>query len=103
MDRSNQRKPLSYDRHSAVSKGQPDRVSQPSDRPSTNSEVGERLVALVAIGFGTMVVPLDSSVNIDFPFITEALGRPIDAIQWIVICFVLANSSLMLVFGRLGD
>ena len=50
-----------------------------------------------------MVVPLDSSVNIDFPFITEALGRPIDAIQWIVICFVLANSSLMLVFGRLGD
>ena len=50
-----------------------------------------------------MVVPLDSSVNIAFPFITEAFGRPIDAIQWIVICFVLANSSLMLVFGRLGD
>lgn len=58
---------------------------------------------MLAIGLGTLVGPLDSSVNIAFPRITQDLGIQIESIQWVVICFVLTNTSLMLVFGKLGD
>lgn len=55
------------------------------------------------IGFGTLVGPLDSAVNIAFPDITSDLGIPLQSIQWVVICYVLTYASLLLVFGRLGD
>lgn len=55
------------------------------------------------IGFGTLIGPLDSAVNIAFPDITRAFGIPLQSIQWVVICYVLTYASLMLVFGRLGD
>lgn len=54
-------------------------------------------------GLGTMVVPLDAAVNVAFPDITRAFGLSIPRIQWIVIVYMLAQTSLMLVFGRLGD
>ncbi|MEX2616998.1 MAG: MFS transporter [Alphaproteobacteria bacterium] len=55
------------------------------------------------IGFGTLVGPLDSAVNIAFPDITSDLDIPLPSIQWVVICYVLTYASLLLVFGRLGD
>jgi len=58
---------------------------------------------LVLVGLGTSVVPLDTAVNIAFPKITESLGVPVEMIQWVVICYVLTYSSLMLAFGRVGD
>ncbi len=57
----------------------------------------------VVIGLGTLIAPLDSSVNIAFPDITQSFAIALPSIQWIVICFVLTYGSLMLVFGRLGD
>lgn len=60
-------------------------------------------VAIMAVGLGTLIVPLDSSVNIAFPDITRHFDISINAIQWVVICYVLTYSSLMLVFGKLGD
>jgi MFS family permease len=58
---------------------------------------------LLIVGLGTLVVPLDSAVNIDFPAIVERFGLPIPMIQWIVIAYVLTQTSLMLTFGRIGD
>jgi len=58
---------------------------------------------LLIVGLGTVVVPLDSAVNIDFPAIVARFGLPIPMIQWIVISYVLTQTSLMLTFGRLGD
>ena len=55
------------------------------------------------MALGTSVVPLDSSVNFAFPFITRAFGLPIPAIQWVVISYTLTYAALMLVFGRVGD
>jgi MFS family permease len=55
------------------------------------------------IGLGTSIVPLDTAVNIAFPAITQNLGVPIGAIQWIVIAYVLTYASLLLAFGRIGD
>jgi EmrB/QacA subfamily drug resistance transporter len=60
-------------------------------------------MGLVVVGLGTLTAPLDSSVNIAFPAITRAFDAPLDMIQWLVICYVLTYSSLMLVFGKLGD
>ena len=58
---------------------------------------------LIIIAIGTLIVPLDTSVNIAFPAITAhfELGRT--GIQWVVICYVLTYGSLMLGIGRLGD
>ena len=58
---------------------------------------------VLLVGVGTSVVPLDTAVNIAFPEITGNFGLPIQAIQWVVICYVLTYSSLMLAFGRAGD
>lgn len=63
-----------------------------------------RAVAQAALlGLGSATVPFDASVNIAFPSITESFALPIDAIQWVVIFYMLAHSALMLAFGRLGD
>lgn len=59
--------------------------------------------AFSAIGLGTLVVPLDSSVNVAFPFITAAFGVPHSAIQWVIVCYVISYATLLLVFGRVGD
>lgn len=58
---------------------------------------------LVIIAIGTMIVPLDTSVNIAFPAITERFELGRTGIQWVVICYVLTYGSLMLAFGALGD
>ena len=67
----------------------------------TNSR--RRLIGLVAIGSGILIGPLDTAVNIAFPYIVRDFGQPMTMIQWVVICYVLTYGSLMLVFGKLGD
>jgi EmrB/QacA subfamily drug resistance transporter len=62
-----------------------------------------QVMGLVLVGLGTSVVPLDTAVNIAFPAITGSFGLPVEMIQWVVICYVLTYSSLMLAFGRAGD
>jgi EmrB/QacA subfamily drug resistance transporter len=64
---------------------------------------GVSLWPLLVVGLGTLVVPLDSAVNIDFPFIVRHFDLPIPMIQWVVISYVLTQTSLLLVFGRIGD
>lgn len=58
---------------------------------------------LLIVGLGTLVVPLDSAVNIDFSAIVRRFGLPIPMIQWVVIAYVLTQTALMLTFGRIGD
>ncbi len=60
-------------------------------------------IGLLAIATGTLAAPLDSAVNIAFPSITRAFGLAVEDIRWVVIAYVLTYSSLMLVFGKLGD
>lgn len=62
-----------------------------------------RVWPLLIVGLGTLVVPLDSAVNIDFSAIVARFGLPIPMIQWIVIAYVLTQTALMLTFGRIGD
>lgn len=62
-----------------------------------------RITPLLIVGLGTVVVPLDSAVNIGFPAIVAHFALPIPMIQWIIIAYVLTQTALMLSFGRLGD
>jgi len=62
-----------------------------------------RALGLLVVGTGSLITPLDSSVNIAFPYIVGDFGEPMAMIQWVVICYVLTYASLMLVFGKLGD
>ena len=61
------------------------------------------LARVFIVGLGTLVVPLDSSVNVGFPAIVAAFTLAVPDIQWVVIAYVLTQTSLLLVFGRVAD
>jgi MFS family permease len=61
------------------------------------------LSRVLVVCIGTLVVPLDSMVNLDFPSIILRFDLGIPDIQWLVISYTLTHASLLLVFGRIGD
>jgi EmrB/QacA subfamily drug resistance transporter len=58
---------------------------------------------LIVVCIGNLIGPLDSSVNVAFPAITAAFDIAITDIQWIVISYIIAQSSLTIAFGKIGD
>lgn len=58
---------------------------------------------LLIVCLGTSVAPLDFAINMAFPSIAAELGRETADVRWIVIAYVLTYSSLLLIFGKLGD
>lgn len=60
-------------------------------------------LGLAVVCTGALVGPFDTTVNTAFPVITGAFALGPRDIQWVVIAFVLAQSSLALAFGHLGD
>jgi EmrB/QacA subfamily drug resistance transporter len=61
------------------------------------------LLRVLLVCVGTLVVPFDSMVNLDFPSIIQRFALGIPDIQWVVISYTLTHASLLLVFGRIGD
>ena len=59
--------------------------------------------ALLIVCLGALLAPLDSTVNTAFPVITASFGLPLRDIQWVVVSYVIAQTSLTIVFGRIGD
>ena len=55
------------------------------------------------IGLGVSLVPLDFSVNVAFPEITNAFSLPTQSIRWIPFSYVLTYGLLVIGFGALGD
>src|ERR1051326_2212023 len=59
---------------------------------------------LVAIGTGSLMSGLDSSIsNTVLPVISRALQADVAAVEWVVAIYLLVLSGLVLVFGRLSD
>ena len=58
---------------------------------------------LAVLTLGTLVYPLDSSVNVGFPYIIEHFAVPMSATRLLVVSFTLTSASLLLVCGRIGD
>jgi MFS family permease len=72
--------------------------------PTSLSQQPRRLLyGLFVICLGTLLGPLDTSVNVAFPLITATFGLAISDIQWIIASFIIAQSGLTLAFGQLGD
>ena len=59
--------------------------------------------AVFVIGLGVSLVPLDFSVNVAFPAITNAFSLPTQSIRWIPFSYVLTYGLLVIGFGALGD
>ena len=58
---------------------------------------------LLIVGLGVVAVPLDSSVNVAFPYITGHFSIPVSDTRLIVVSFILTTISLLLIAGRGGD
>jgi EmrB/QacA subfamily drug resistance transporter len=59
---------------------------------------------LAAVGVGTIMSPLDSSVvNIALPTITDIFNTTLPISEWVAMAYLLTISSLLLTYGRLGD
>ncbi len=58
---------------------------------------------MTVVCLGAMVAPLDTAVNVAFPAIVSAFNVPARQIVWVVVAFVLTQSVVSLLFGRLGD
>lgn len=65
---------------------------------------GRRNLILINACVITFMATIDGSiVNIALPTIAASLGVGISAVQWVVTTYLLAVSSLLLVWGRLSD
>jgi EmrB/QacA subfamily drug resistance transporter len=59
---------------------------------------------LLAIGVGTFMTALDTSVaNTVLPVIGQSFNKTIASVEWVVTIYLLVLSGLLLSFGRLGD
>ncbi len=61
------------------------------------------IFALLIVGLGASIAPLDFSVNVAFPAITQAFGLDTQAIRWIPLSYVLTYGVLVIGFGAIGD
>lgn len=60
--------------------------------------------AFTAVSIGVFMSTLDVSiVNISLPRIMTGVNTGFDAVQWVVLAYLLTITSLLLVFGRLAD
>jgi EmrB/QacA subfamily drug resistance transporter len=69
-----------------------------------DNHIESRWPVLLAVGIGTFMSALDSSVvNTILPLIRDILKSDIVTIEWVVTIYLLVVSGLLLTFGRLGD
>lgn len=67
-------------------------------------ENSKRWWILVVIGVFAFMSNLDSSiVNVALPVMSKSLGVPMNQISWVVSIYLVLLSSLLLLFGKLGD
>ena len=75
----------------------------PNSSPAANASPFLNLLAVLAVGLGASVGPLDFAVNVAFPAISEAFQIQTQTIRWVALFYVLTYGSLVLWFGALGD
>jgi MFS family permease len=63
-----------------------------------------RAVIVAALAFGAYMAALDNSiVNAVLPVVADSFHTDLAAIEWVVTSYLLVQSALLLMFGRLGD
>jgi MFS family permease len=61
------------------------------------------IVALLIVGLGASIAPLDFSVNVALPAISRAFDLDTQEIRWIPLGYVFTYGLLVIGFGALGD
>lgn len=70
----------------------------------TEASGTDKWLVLAAVGIGTFMTALDSSVvNVILPLVREALKSDFSSTEWVVTIYLLVLSGLLLSFGRVGD
>ncbi|WP_246134617.1 MFS transporter [Nitrospirillum amazonense] len=73
------------------------------DQPVTVAPVGTRWV-LAALSLCVLLSSLGTSVaNVALPTLARALGAPFQQVQWVVLAYLLAMTTLIVSVGWLGD
>ena len=71
---------------------------------AAGAPIANKWAVLTAVGLGTFLCVLDSSVvNISLPTMTRELRTDTTTIQWVVMAYLLVITGLLLSFGRLAD
>ncbi|MCC6147806.1 MAG: MFS transporter [Anaerolineaceae bacterium] len=66
--------------------------------------IDRKWLVLVAIGTGSFMATLDSSiVNTILPILRDAFNSNVAAIEWVITVYLLVITGFLLTFGRLGD
>ncbi len=80
-------------------------MTTPPTVPATNNVATPGPYKIVgATSFGVFLSALDASiVNVSLVTIKDSLGVGIDAIQWVVVAYLLIMTSVMPLMGKLGD
>jgi EmrB/QacA subfamily drug resistance transporter len=84
---------------------EPASSSQHDQQVERNAQrVDPKWWVLLAIGIGTFMTALDTSVvNTILPIINQTFRSDIASVEWVVIIYLLLVSGMLLSFGRLGD
>jgi len=78
--------------------------SQSAESPACTAPTPDPRAVIAVLMAGTFLAPLDSSiVNIALPAIATVFEVRLAAVGWVATAYLLTNSSLVLIMGRLGD
>ena len=67
-------------------------------------DYGRKWYVMAAVAMGVFLATIDGSiVNVALPTLVRAFGTEFPIVQWVVLAYLLAVTTLMLSVGRLGD
>ena len=59
---------------------------------------------MLGVSLGAFCPPIGiSTISIGLPVIPAALHQPVTSAEWVIVTYVLAITSLLMTFRRLGD
>ncbi len=79
-------------------------VTEPDNHSAREVSSKDKWLTLAAVGMSILMGTIDMSiVNVSLPILVKQLDTDFSTIQWVVLGYVLINTSLMLGAARLGD
>jgi EmrB/QacA subfamily drug resistance transporter len=77
---------------------------QAAHHPATRTSTRTTTLALVGLSMSVLLASLGTSIsNVALPTFVETFGSTIQQVQWIVLAYLLAVTTLVVSVGRLGD
>lgn len=79
-------------------------LTRSDSNPDDDAAARPRRAALAALALAMLLSSLGTSIaNVALPTLAHELGAPFQTVQWIVLAYLLAVTSTVVVIGRLGD